>query len=206
VGLAWDPFGDGKTSVRAGFGLFYGSISGNSWNFSAQGQPFEGILQLTNPTSLSNPYGTLPGGVSPFPYLYNSANPRFVAPIQIGGPPRPYTLQSHFSVQRQVKKDVSVTVAYVGSAGRHLPFSVDANYPISGPGASAANVNARRPYLPGTLAVVSLYKSIINSSYNGLRTIVEKRLGAGFMLKGFYTFSKSLSGAELDGITLYTVD
>jgi hypothetical protein len=39
LGLAWDPKGDGRTSIRAGFGMFYGSISGNEWNTTRTTSP-----------------------------------------------------------------------------------------------------------------------------------------------------------------------
>ena len=40
LGVAWDPQGDGRTSVRGAFGVFYGSITGNEWNTTADNQPF----------------------------------------------------------------------------------------------------------------------------------------------------------------------
>ncbi len=75
IGLAWDPFGDGKTSVRAGAGIFYGSVSGNEWNSTSNYQPFAVRQQFNTVQSLSNPYGLLPGGVSPFPFTYNPTMP-----------------------------------------------------------------------------------------------------------------------------------
>ena len=63
VGIAWDPFGDGKTAVRAGAGLFYGSVSGNEWNQPANAQPFAIRQTFNSIASLTNPYGSRP----PFP-------------------------------------------------------------------------------------------------------------------------------------------
>src|SRR5436190_7310703 len=79
IGAAWDPLGDGKTSIRGAAGLFYGSISGNEWNSSTNFQPWSTRLTFTNinaktsatgaplGASLSNPYNAFVGG-NPFPY------------------------------------------------------------------------------------------------------------------------------------------
>src|SRR5207302_9619846 len=76
VGLAWDPFGDRKTAIRAAFGVFTGSMSGNEVNSSSDNQPFAIRQQFNNVYSLSDPYRLLAGGVSPFPYQYSAASPR----------------------------------------------------------------------------------------------------------------------------------
>jgi hypothetical protein len=68
LGIAWDPFGDRKTAIRAAFGAFTGSLSGNQANSSSDNQPFAVRQQFNNPATLADPYALLPGGVSPFPY------------------------------------------------------------------------------------------------------------------------------------------
>lgn len=105
------------------------------------------------------------------------------------------------SIQRQITRDFSVTVAYVGSMSRHLPFSQDINYPVYNATATTANVNNRRLIDPGVLGILYLIKSIENASYNGLQISAEKRMGRHFGAKGFYSYSKSLTGAELQNNT-----
>ena len=80
VGVAWDPRGDGRLSVRAGAGIFYGSITGNEWNTTADNQPFTVRQQFANVFTLADPYRNQPGGVGPFPFEYNPASPRFTLP------------------------------------------------------------------------------------------------------------------------------
>jgi len=205
VSLAWDPFGQGKTSVRAAAGVFYGSVSGNEWNATSNYVPFAVRQQFNDVGTLTDPYRNQPGGVSPFPFYYDPKNPKFLYPATIWGIAPdfvwPYTYQFNFSVQHQVSQDLSVTAAYVGSLGRRLPFATDVNYPVYNSTATSSNVNNRRPILPGTLSSVSSVRSIMGTSYHGLQTTVEKRLSHRIAFKGFYTFSKSLSSAQLHNDT-----
>jgi hypothetical protein len=147
----------------------------------------------------------LPGGVSPFPYSYDPHNPRFIYPANIFAIAKnfvwPYTYQFNFSLQQQLTKDFSVSASYVGSLGRRLPFALDQNYPIYNSTATTSNVNNRRPIDTGQLGSVLVMQSIMNSSYNGLQLTAEKRMSHHLGLKAFYTFSKSLSGAQLQNNT-----
>jgi hypothetical protein len=202
VGLAWDPTGSGRTSVRAAAGVYYGTINGNTWNGTADRIPFTVRQQFNDVKSLTDPYGNLPGGVSPFPYVYDARNPRFLPSSAVAGfnlgLRTPYTYQLSFSVQRQLRPDLSVTGAYVGTIAHKFPFQRDNNYPIYGPGATSANVDLRRPILPGTLGAIALNESAANSAYHGLQLTAEKRMSRHFSFKTFYTFSKVLDTIDLE--------
>ncbi len=200
LGLAWDPAGDGKTAVRAAFGVFYGTIGGNMWNGTADNQPFSIRQRFNNPGTLSNPYLNEPGGVSPFPYSYSPDSIRFILPAAIGGHSldfrMPYVYQMNLTLQRQLTNDLGVTVAYVGSLGHKFRLNRDLNYPVLRAGATTGNVNARRPILPGQLAAIRNTESVLNNAYHGLQLTAEKRLARNFSFKTFYTFGKSLDTAD----------
>jgi len=66
MGIAWDPRGDGRMSIRAGAGIFFGSITGNEWNTTADNQPFTVRQSFPTVFTLSDPYRNQPGGVGPF--------------------------------------------------------------------------------------------------------------------------------------------
>ncbi|HXA51092.1 MAG TPA: hypothetical protein VNV86_12335, partial [Candidatus Acidoferrum sp.] len=206
IGLAWDPFGGGKTSIRAGAGVFYGSVSGNEWNSTSNFQPFAVRQQFNNVQSLTNPYGLLQGGVSPFPFSYNPSSPQFIFPASIYGMAPdfrwPYSYQLNFSVQREVGKGWTATSAYVGSLGRRLPLAIDLNYPFYNATATTGNVNNRRPIQPGILSTVQSVESVMNTAYHSLQVTVEKRMAKHFSLKAFYVFSKAIEGAQLDNNTV----
>jgi Carboxypeptidase regulatory-like domain/TonB dependent receptor len=202
LGLAWDPFGDGRTSVRAAFGMFYGSITGNEWNTTADNQPFTVRQSFPTVFTLSDPYRNLPGGVGPFPFTYDPANPRFTLPAQVFGPSLdfvwPYAYQMNLTVEKEIIRSVSVSASYVGALGRNLPGSIDRNYPVYGPGATTANVNARRPYMPGTIGSARVLESTFASDYHGLQTSVERR-GSRWSMKAYYTFGKALEDIDYQG-------
>lgn len=202
IGVAWDPQGDGRMSVRAAFGIFYGATTGNEWNTTADNQPFTVRQPFPTVRTLSDPYGNQPGGVGPFPFLYDPASPRFTLPAQVFGPSLdfvwPYSYQMNLTVQKELFRDYSVSASYVGALGRKLPASVDRNYPVFRAGATTANVNARRPYQPGVIGQARVLESIFNSDYHGLQLSAEKR-GANFSAKAYYTFSKALEDVDYQG-------
>jgi len=205
IGFAWDPFGDGKTAIRAGAGIFYGSVSGNEWNTTSNFEPFAIRLNFTNNNSatnhgagatLTNPYKGLVGG-NPFPY-----NGQFVNGGSIfGASPNfqwPYSYQLNFTVQRQVTQNLSVMASYVGSLSHDLPFALDANYPTF-VGATANNVQARR-LNPAFGSVLSM-QSGQTASYNGLQISAVQRLSHHLTFNAFYTYSKTFDSVQLQNST-----
>jgi hypothetical protein len=202
VGVAWDPRGDGRLSVRAGAGIFYGSITGNEWNTTADNQPFTVRQQFANVFTLSDPYRNQPGGVGPFPFEYDSASPRFTFPATVFGPSLdfvwPKTYQMNVTVEKELFRNFSASASYVGALGRSLPASIDRNYPVFTSTATATNFNARRPYQPGVLAAARVLESIFTSDYHGLQLTAEKR-GARFTGKAYYSYGKAVEDLDYQG-------
>jgi TonB dependent receptor len=202
LGIAWDPQGNGRMSVRAAAGVFYGSITGNEWNTTADNQPFTVRQSFPTVKTLSDPYGNLPGGASPFPFVYDPANPRFTLPAQVFGPALdfvwPYSYQMNLTIEKEILSKFSVTASYVGALGRRLPASVDRNYPVFGPGATTGNVNTRRPYMPGVIGQARVLESHFNSDYHALQLSAERR-GLRFSTKAYYTFGKALEDLDYQG-------
>src|SRR5438067_70224 len=211
AGLVWDPFGDGKTSIRGAAGIFYGSISGNEWNTMTNFQPWATRLTFTNTNirtsatgvplgaSLSNPYNAFVGG-APFPY-----HGAFVTGGGVIGVAQDFkwahAYQTNVGVQRQLARMLSVGAAYVGTFNRNLPFGRDVNYPVVTPTATiaGANVLSRRPN-PAYGAVL-LLASDQTSSYHSLQITGDLRPWHHISVNGFSTLSKTMSSVELHNNT-----
>jgi hypothetical protein len=192
IGFAWDPFKNGKTAVRGGFGMFdvlpmlYTTVTMNG-----RGAPF---FELASPRP-SNPLqqGQFPDGALPF-ILSNG-----LPPLEYGfvehHPKRNYVMQWNLNVQREFA-GFTATMGYVGSHGVHQAFrSDDGNivipsltplgylYPAGGGNLvnTSSNVGAIR-YLswPGS------------SSYNALQIGVLRKMSHGLQIQGSYTWGKSL--------------
>jgi hypothetical protein len=132
VGFAYDPFGDGKTSVRGGYGIFYEHTNGNEGNTEGlEGSP---PLVLTASQFNVTGYTSIGGGGLSFPLT-----PRSIPYTRVYWP---YVQQWSFSIQRELVKNMMLSVAYVGSKGTHLAEQRNLNqlYPIT---------QAQNPYAPG---------------------------------------------------------
>jgi Carboxypeptidase regulatory-like domain/TonB dependent receptor len=204
VGFAWDPFGDGKTSFRAGVGVFYGAIAGNEWNQPGNAQPFAVRQTFNSITSFSNVYGnpaSFPTG-DPFPYIYNPKSPRFLpaASIEtIGANYRwPYIYQVNTSVQRELPQHVTLTAAYVGTLSHRVPLMIDDNYAPYAAGASTSqtSINARRPYDPGVLGQNIYLSSNQTASYHSMQISANRPLTHNLLLNGFYVWSHAFQSAN----------
>jgi hypothetical protein len=217
VGFALDPFGTGKTSLRGGAGIFWGSVSEETWMASGNTIPFAirygfvNISKTTGPT-LSNPYRDQPSG-NIFPYSGNFYP--VAGPIQPTSPNTrfPYTIQMNMSVQQQLTNSMSLAVSYVGSLAKEQPFAPDLNYPslntnyggaVAGSGcptggtitATTGNVQCRRQYQPfGTITQLG---SPQNSSFHSLQTTITKRMEKHLSISAYYMWAKSLSSVQLE--------
>src|SRR5215469_9555024 len=184
LGLSWDPFGNGKTAVRAGFGMFDVLPLPYLIQFNAMfAAPF---YEGGNSTSL--PSGSFPSGAFAFVNSPDTFRQAYFDPH----PPRNYVMQWNLTVQRELGKDLSALVGYVGSRGIHQPFrveDVDIVLPTQGylwpsPAGSGTrlNLNAGR--------ITAGYWSG-DSYYDALQVQVKKKIPHGSM-EGSYTWSKSI--------------
>lgn len=179
VGFAWDPFGDGKTSVRAAYAL-------------QTDQPMTSIVIGTT----TNPPLAIPltfSGTTRLGNAINLARPAGLAPQSIAHDFTNAYLQSwNFNVQRELFRNLALSVGYFGSKGTHLIARRNLNQPINGV-RPFQTLSQSSPILPGTtLGNITQVESAGNSSYNALWVKGSQRLARGLQFQASYTWSKSL--------------
>ncbi|HXC70831.1 MAG TPA: TonB-dependent receptor [Pyrinomonadaceae bacterium] len=179
VGFAWDPFGDGKTSVRAAYAL-------------QTDQPMTSVVIGTS----TNPPLAIPltfSGAIRLDNAINQARPAGLAPQSIAHDFTNAYLQSwNFNVQREVLRNIALSVGYFGSKGTHLISRRNLNQPINGV-RPFRTLSQSSPTLPGTsLGNITQVESGGNSSYNALWVKGSQRLARGLQFQASYTWSKSL--------------
>ncbi len=222
LGAAWNPFHDGKTSIRAGYGIFHDRVFGNLFTNLKGDPPFvAGVQNLPNESFLNGaPLVTLgalpPPATQPSP---SSSVPdgSLLTGITILDPnlKDPYTQSWNASIQRQLGNGMTMELDYVGSGTHRLFRSVDGNPPQPSlvaaghaDGTLPLNVSGGTlriapllglgyPQVTGNLALDEpvVIKSIGNATYNALQAVFNKQFSHGVQFQAAYTWSHAIDDA-----------
>jgi len=209
VGLAWDPMGDGRLSIRASYGLSYDFVNGQFFINTANAPPWGSETRLTGNVPFDNPFASNPSA-NIFPVTFD-AN----APFSLAGPfiaLKPNSKNSgihswNLSVQKQLGTSWLLSASYLGNETQHLWVSTAGNPGVFGPGASTANLQARR-VLSRTgnpdakyIGFLDFFDDGGTQSYQGLLLSAQKRLSRGVSFGANYTWSHCIGDFTQGGQT-----
>jgi len=219
IGLAWDVFGTGKTSVRAGYGMYYESVNADS--LAQENPPFAGFGSAFN-GNIADPFGST-GQVAPpavttgkFGCVKITTYPGYNCPqfpLPVGGVftdpslRTPYVQSFSVSIQHQLTPTLLLETAYAGKIGIKIealrtynPAKFEPD-PITGAPASLQNANNRVLFEPGILGPQGyLLGNDFRSWYHSFQTQVTKRFSKGLSVVGSYTLAKSIDSSSTDNL------
>jgi hypothetical protein len=214
IGFAWDPFKNGKSSVRAGFGMF--DVLPMPHNL---GSGIDSTAPFVQSFSVNSP------GAENGNFPFNGFAPSTLNAAKVGyyssdaHPKRPLVMQWNLSLERQLTPSTTFTIGYVGARGEHewvqanslntIPFTINSNGNLEWPcpqgfspfatpegttiqlcnGFAGEGQNSRPNPFVGTVGF-SQWSGWYN--YHALQVQVRKTMSHGFQVGGNYTWSKNM--------------
>jgi outer membrane receptor protein involved in Fe transport len=185
LGVAWTPWADGRTVVRAAYGSAVDQPSTTAVRDTPGNPPFATPLTATGSVPLST--------------AVTATQPVRLAPVTIDPDFQNASLRSwNVNVQRQLGRDLAAMVGYFGSSGRHLRISRNINQPVNGE-VPFPSLSLSSPIRPGApLGNITQVESTGFSSYHALWVSATRRLSRGLLFDASYTLSRSLDTNSLN--------
>jgi hypothetical protein len=198
IGLAYDPTGKGRMSLRAAYGVFFDSFSngtGMPMQAAISALPWLQAVQIGPPAlNYTDPWGAT--GVPFRPGFF--PKPLTMLTEDFESRP-PYVQNWNLSIQHSLPSDMLIEVRYVGTKGTRVPRFIEANPSVYSQATASLSVDARRIYAgcppaggPCSFASVGLVSYSTNSTYHALQTTLSRRFNRGLTFSTSYWFSKTL--------------
>ena len=194
LAVAWDPTGEGRTSIRSAFGMFYDALAGQGDFFQSGvlSPPFTPLIELNTPTpiTLADPLAAVAGPPNPFPPALTI--------IGWGDDFKsPFAYHFNAGIQQQLMSRLGAEIAYVGSRGYNLPIFMEVNPGVYAPGQTTAGARIMPAF-----ALVRPTFPVARSWYDSLQASLRMLPARGLNFLASYTLSKTtdhVSGLNIGG-------
>ncbi|HXL80290.1 MAG TPA: TonB-dependent receptor [Pyrinomonadaceae bacterium] len=220
VGFAYDINGDGKTSVRGGFGVYYGRIlGGHIWNnlLKTGNLGGQGTINAVQ-TQITNCFPLVATATIPCAPIFPNTLPNTTSLTSAGtivffqrNFQTPKILQYDFILEREIAKNTVASASFVGARGYDLPTFVDVNQALTGASKTYTILGGNENGQSFTVAqfgkaiptqpVMLREESSVKSEYSALVLQVNRRFTNGLQFQSSYTFSKSTDTGQNSIIT-----
>jgi hypothetical protein len=211
LGFAWDPFRNGKTAVRGGFGVY--DVLPLLYQFvTLNGRAFP-FFEIGSVKSCSTPKVQCEGDLLPWGSFYTGAfqnltGKNFEIPNIEFKPKRNYVLQWNLNLQRDIIPNLTATIGYVGSRSVHQAFRTD-DSDIVIPQKTSAGYLWPSPIGSGNVinqnfGDIRYLHWAGDAYYDALQIGLSKQMSHGFLFQGSFTWAKSIdtSSGVVAGDTL----
>ena len=196
LGAAYDVFGNAKTILRGGWGIFYIEPPLTIYTRTVSTQPSVLTVSLVNPYSFQDPYrGVAGGNPYPFPRVQPSqfGSFKYVRPVS-GGVLDPtnnkgFSQNWNLTLVQQVPGNIVLSFAYVGNKGQDILAAMELNPAVYGPGATTGNTNSRRTY--AGMSAMEIATPYQRSQYNSFQFKATKRASRGLTILGSYVYGRT---------------
>jgi hypothetical protein len=191
VGLAFRPFGDNRTAIRIGYGIFYSLVDGQSTRQLERNPPNGQIISLTADQDANSSGPAAVRVTELFPAAGTPASQPQVY-TDIGARPDPYIQQWNVTIQRQLFSETLLELGYMGSKGTRMVYYSQGNQALLDVDPTKPTPILNRRLFPLWGSSIRTTQADGNSSYHAGFIKLEKRFSAGLSFLTHYTFGKSL--------------
>lgn len=223
VGLAWDPFGKGMTSIRTGWGVYHEQIPVGSIELQTNNPPYQQTVTVLN-TTLDSP---IPPGQTPT--VAASLTPQTISRSIQSDLKTPYMQHWSLDLQHQLDARTIFTIGYYGSKGTHLTGFTEYNdlppglalttqcatgtNTLQTPGAATVLCMTPGTAFTATPAIldqirpyrgyrsINILESRYNSNYHGMQLYAQRRFGGASQVNLAYTWSKNLTDNQTSSVS-----